>query len=209
MQKKKYWKSQIKLVWGQFFSNFSIPLICYFIRIMIWLQLEVGHYPETAPPGDPSHKQPQNQNTIVDANRSLLTGAWYSCLLRGSASAWLIQKWMLTAIHWPKHRVPNEGARERTQGAEGVCSLLGGTTIWTSQYSQSSPGLNHQPKKTYGGSHGSSCICSRGWLSWSSMGGEALGPVKVLCPGIGECQGQEAGVGGLVSRGRGEMIRGF
>jgi hypothetical protein len=32
------------------------------------------------------------------------------------------------------------------------------------------------------------------------MGEEALGPVKVLCPSIGECQGQEAG--GLVSRGR-------
>jgi hypothetical protein len=47
--------------------------------------------------------------------------------------------------------------------------------------------------------HGSSCICSRGWLSGSSMGGDALSPVKVLCPSIGECQGQEAGVGGLVS----------
>ena len=23
------------------------------------------------------------------------------------------------------------------------------------------------------------------------MGGEALGPVKVLCPSVGECQGQE------------------
>ena len=33
-----------------------------------------------------------------------------------------------------------------------------------------------------------------------SMGGEALGPVKVLCSSIGECQGQEAGVGGLGSR---------
>jgi hypothetical protein len=28
----------------------------------------------------------QNQ-TIVDANKSLLTGNWYNCLLRGSASA--------------------------------------------------------------------------------------------------------------------------
>jgi hypothetical protein len=43
----------------------------------------------------------------------------------------------------------------------------------------------------------------------SSMGGQALGPVKVLCPSIGECQGQEAGVGGLVSRGRGAGDRGF
>jgi hypothetical protein len=41
------------------------------------------------------------------------------------------------------------------------------------------------------------------------MGGEALGPVKVLCPSVGECQGQEAGVGGLGSRGRGGGNRGF
>jgi hypothetical protein len=33
---------------------------------------------------------------------------------------------------------------------------------------------------------------------------EALGPVKVLCPSIGECQGQEAEVGGLGTRGRGK-----
>jgi hypothetical protein len=38
------------------------------------------------------------------------------------------------------------------------------------------------------------------------MGGEALGPVKVLCPSIGECQGQKAGVGGLVSRRREEWM---
>ena len=38
------------------------------------------------------------------------------------------------------------------------------------------------------------------------MGEEALGPVKFLCPSIGECQDQEAGVGGLVSRGSGENI---
>jgi hypothetical protein len=34
------------------------------------------------------------------------------------------------------------------------------------------------------------------------MGGEALGLVKILCPSIGECQGQEVGVGVLGSRGR-------
>ena len=38
------------------------------------------------------------------------------------------------------------------------------------------------------------------------MGGDALGPVKVLCPSIGECQGQEAGVGGLGSRGSREGL---
>jgi hypothetical protein len=41
------------------------------------------------------------------------------------------------------------------------------------------------------------------------MGGEALGPVKALCPSVRECQGQEAGVGGLVSRERGEGIESF
>ena len=41
------------------------------------------------------------------------------------------------------------------------------------------------------------------------MGGEALGPVKVLCPSVGECKGQEVGVGGLLSRGKGEGIEGF
>jgi hypothetical protein len=35
------------------------------------------------------------------------------------------------------------------------------------------------------------------------MGGEALGPVKVIFSSIGECQGQEAGVGRLVTMGGG------
>jgi hypothetical protein len=39
------------------------------------------------------------------------------------------------------------------------------------------------------------------------MGGETLGPVKALCPNVGECQGQEAEVGGLVSKGKGDYRR--
>jgi hypothetical protein len=35
------------------------------------------------------------------------------------------------------------------------------------------------------------------------MAEEDLGPLKALCPNIGECQGQELGVGELVSRGGG------
>jgi hypothetical protein len=41
------------------------------------------------------------------------------------------------------------------------------------------------------------------------MGGEALGSMKVLCPSIGECQGQEAGEGMLVSMNPRERIMGF
>jgi hypothetical protein len=46
-------------------------------------------------------------------------------------------------------------------------------------------------------------VAEDGLVGRSSMAGEALGSVKVLCPSIGECQGQEVGVGGLVSRGKG------
>jgi hypothetical protein len=41
------------------------------------------------------------------------------------------------------------------------------------------------------------------------MGGEALGPVKGLCPSIGEGQDQEAGVGGLGAGGWEEGIGDF
>jgi hypothetical protein len=41
------------------------------------------------------------------------------------------------------------------------------------------------------------------------MEGEALGLVKALCPSVEECQDEEAGVGGLVSRELGDRIGGF
>jgi hypothetical protein len=40
------------------------------------------------------------------------------------------------------------------------------------------------------------------------MGGEILGPVKAVCPRIGEHQGLKAGVCGLVSREREDGTRG-
>jgi hypothetical protein len=40
-----------------------------------------------------------------------------------------VEKWIVTVIYWMEHRAPNEGARESTQGAEGVCNPIGGTTI--------------------------------------------------------------------------------
>jgi hypothetical protein len=93
-----------------------------------------------------------------------------------------------------EHRAPNEGAREITQGVEGVCNPIVGTTILTNQ-----PPPPRAPV--------SSCICSRGWPSQPSMGGQVLGLGKILCPSIGEYQGQEAGVVvWLGSRGMGEGI---
>jgi hypothetical protein len=34
-----------------------------------------------------------------------------------------------SVIYWMEHRAPSGGAREGTQGAEGVCNPIGGTTI--------------------------------------------------------------------------------
>jgi hypothetical protein len=92
-------------------------------------------------------------------------------------------------IYWMDHRAPNEGARENTKGAKGVCNPIGGTTIWTNQLPPPAPQ-----------SCVSSCICSRECPSQPSMGGESLGNSKTICPSTGECQGQEAGVDGLGSK---------
>jgi hypothetical protein len=55
----------------------------------------------------------------------------------------------------------------------------------------------------------SSCLCSRGWPSRPSIGGEVLRLEKILCPSIGEYQGQELGVGGLGRKGEGGGYRDF
>ena len=81
-------------------------------------------------------------------------GAWYSCLLRGSARAWRIQSQTLPANHWPENRVSNGGGRERTEGAKGVWNPIGKGTVSTNQthYPQSSEGLT-QLNSTYGATH--------------------------------------------------------
>jgi hypothetical protein len=63
--------------------------------------------PVTALPWNLSHVQSPNPDTIVDANKYLLKGAWYNWLLRGSTSAWQLQRWMLSANHWTDHGVPH------------------------------------------------------------------------------------------------------
>jgi hypothetical protein len=78
--------------------------------------------------------QPPNPDTIAYTSKILLTGPWYSYLLWVYASAWQIQKWMLTIIYWMEHRAPNGGARESIQGAKGVGNPMGGSTRWTNQY---------------------------------------------------------------------------
>jgi hypothetical protein len=124
-----------------------------------------------------------------------------------------IQRWMLTANHLMETRVPNRRVRERTEGVEGVCNPTG-RTISTNQNPQSSQELSHQQRSI----HVSSCIRCRGWPCHASMGGEALGPMKALCPSVWELRGRRwvgGWVGGWVeehphrSRGREDGIEGL
>jgi hypothetical protein len=93
-----------------------------------------GH-PETAMLGDPSHIQTLNPVTITDVNKWLLTGPWYSGLLRVSTTVWQIQRWMLSANLWTEHSFPSGGTRKRIQGAEGICRPIR-ETISTNQYTR-------------------------------------------------------------------------
>jgi hypothetical protein len=56
-------------------------------------------------------------DTKVDAKKYLLTGAEYSCLLRGFAKLLLIQTEMLAANHWTEHGDHHGGVRGRTDGS--------------------------------------------------------------------------------------------
>jgi hypothetical protein len=74
---------------------------------------------ETAIPGELSHNQPLNADTIAHTSK----------ILRDYARAWQTQKWMLTVSYWMEHRAPNGGARESTKGAKGICNHIGRTAI--------------------------------------------------------------------------------
>jgi hypothetical protein len=122
-----------------------------------------GHS-ETAPPRDPSHLQTPNPDTIADDKKPLLTGTWYTYTLRGSASIWPIQVWILKTNHWTEHGDPYGRVRGRTEGAEGD-NPIGRTSILANCTTQSSHGLKLQPKSTHGGTHGFSYMRQRMALS--------------------------------------------
>jgi hypothetical protein len=86
---------------------------------------------------------------------------------------------MLAANHWTKHRVPDGGAGEGNEGAEGVCSHIEGATVSTGQTPRSYQGLDQQSNSTHGGTHDSGHVCGRGWPCWTSVEGMALGPEDV------------------------------
>jgi hypothetical protein len=103
-------------------------------------------------------------------------GPWYSCLLWGYASAWQIQKWMLTISYWMEHRAPNGGARESTQGAEGNCNPIGGTTIWTNHY---------PPELVYLAAYVADGLVGHHWEE------RPLGLANFICPSTGDARAKK------------------
>ena len=141
-----------------------------------------GH-PETVPPRDPSHQQTPNPDTIADVKKCLPIGAWYDCSLRGSISNWPIQVQILTANNQTEPGDSNGRVGGRAEGVEEDGNPIWRTILinWTTQSSQ---GLNHQPKSIHRGIHSSRYTCSREWTSLISVGGEALSPMEAWCPSV-------------------------
>ena len=90
-----------------------------------------GH-PENAPSGDPSHMQTPNPDTIANSKMCLLTGAWYSYLLRDFARSWQIWRQLLTANHLTEQRDLNGGVRGRSErGEEALSGINGRGSPWS------------------------------------------------------------------------------
>ena len=95
---------------------------------------------------------------------------------------------MLTVSYWMEHRAPNGGARESTQGAEGICNPIG-----EQQYELT----NTHPLP-------SELVSLAAYVSEDGLVGHqwkerTIGCTNFICLSTGERQGQEVGVGGWES----------
>jgi hypothetical protein len=94
----------------------------------------------------------------------------------GFASAGPKPMQMNTAKHWTEYDDPTGEDRARTVGAEGVCILIGRTTMSTCQTPSALKDLTtNQRVHGAGGAHGFTWICSRGSpyltsLAWLGKG---------------------------------------
>ena len=79
-----YWRSCLFFHW-MVLAPLSNNIHGRSYRVKVWSRDWRNDHPKTPLPGDSSHKQLPKPDTIVDANKCLLTGAWYNYLLRGLA----------------------------------------------------------------------------------------------------------------------------
>ena len=78
------------------------------------------------------HADPK-PDTTVHAKRCLLTGAWYCCLLRESASSWQMQIQWPVANHQTKHRDASGRVRGRIEGVDGDLSGINESWVLSSR----------------------------------------------------------------------------
>jgi hypothetical protein len=116
---------------------------------------------------------------------------------------------MNAANHWTESRVPNGGARGRTERAEGVCNPIGEATMSTNKYPPELPGTK-PPAREY--------AWRDPWIQPHIQQRTALLDINGRrglwsCEGLmPQCRGMQARkevVDGLVSRGRRDRIGGF
>ena len=162
----------------------------------MWSRVKRKGHPETALPGDPSHMQLQNPDTIADAGNLLLIRGWYGWLLKVSSKISKIQRQMFTAKESPECAVLTEEVEKRLKEMR---VLVAPRTELQCQIARtllppSSWELNHQPNNTHGGTYVSSHIWGRGCPCWTSVGGMALLPEGAQCHIAVECQSGKAGV---------------
>ena len=88
---------------------------------------------------------------------------------------------ILAANHWTEHGSGMEELERELRGFAAPCREQ-------HQCQQARPPgalEEYQPKSTQGGIYGSGCICGSGWLCWTSVEGEALGPEGDRCLSVG------------------------
>jgi hypothetical protein len=77
----------------------------------------------------------QTQMLLEVPGNACWQGAWYGCLLRGSARAWYIQRWMLVGNRWTVPSVPSGAFREGTKELRVFIDQWGRTTLSNGQTS--------------------------------------------------------------------------
>jgi hypothetical protein len=128
----------------------------------------------------------------------LFPGRFCQHLTNADADAW--------SYHQTELRAPVRGAGRRTGGDKGNCNPIGRTML-AGQTTPCSQDLDQQQRGVQGGIHGSTYICSKEWPCLTSMGREALGPVKVWYSRLGGCWSTGVGVSvGKEVKGRGERV---
>ena len=106
-----------------------------------------------------------------------------------------MQMWKILVNGWTENRVPITQERERPEGAERVCNLIGRTTVSNNYTPRASKDLTTNKRV-----HMERPMAPAAYLAEEGLVGhqwaKVLDPVNAYCPSVGECPSSEARVGG-------------